>query len=100
MGLPEFDVSSDRLQMRPRIEQEIHKLFCHRGFERVEDFSSTTKTETEKDTNGGGVNGEEGRPRVEAANKTTWNRSIWLYQRVLTPSTLLENKQQEQTIGD
>jgi len=54
MGRPEIDVSSDRLKLRPNIEQEIDVILQANGFQKVS-FSSTEKTE--------------------------WNRTLELYER-------------------
>jgi hypothetical protein len=51
-GAPEFDISSERLQFRPRIEDEIDKMMNECNFQRVK--------ETER---------------------TEWNRSLRLYER-------------------
>ena len=54
-----FDVSKDRLNMRPKIEQEIEAVLVSCGFRRVEGL--------------GGLSDDE---------RTSWNRSIRLYERV------------------
>ncbi|CAB9503083.1 miRNA 5'-monophosphate methyltransferase [Seminavis robusta] len=65
MGLPEFDVSADRLRLRPRIEAEIDRILNQHSFSRVVDL-------------GANINPDE--------SKTVWKRSIWLYQRTNGPS--------------
>ena len=62
MGLAEIDVSSERLTMRSRIEEEIDAILKVHCFERVVDFGSSSNQTT--------------------ACKTTWKRSIRLYQRI------------------
>lgn len=52
LGRPEFDVSSERLTLRPNLEQAIDKILQEAGFERV----------------------NVGTP------KTTWNRTLVLYE--------------------
>ena len=51
-GVPEFDISSDRLKFRLRIEDEIDEIMSECNFQRVK--------ETER---------------------TEWNRSLRLYER-------------------
>ena len=64
MGLPELDVSTDRLRLRSRIEEEINAILNQYSFFKVSEF----------DTSGEGQDDSKG--------KTSWNRSILLYQRV------------------
>lgn len=67
MGQPEFDVSSERLTLRPNIEDEIDKIMQEHSFRRVVDPCC-------------GCADAEGPPiQIE---RTAWNRSLWLYERV------------------
>jgi SAM-dependent methyltransferase len=54
LGQPDVDVSSDRLKLRPKIEEEIDKILEEQSFKRVQ-------TDTDK---------------------TKWNRSLRLYERI------------------
>jgi hypothetical protein len=54
MGRPELDVSSDRLKLRPNIEEEIDAMLQSCGFHKVV---------------------------FPSAEKTQWNRSLQLYER-------------------
>jgi hypothetical protein len=63
MGLPEFDISSERLKLRPRIEEEIDTILKDHNFARVADYGSRSSQEA-------------------GSSKTKWKRSIKLYHRV------------------
>lgn len=58
LGQPDVDVSSDRLKLRPNIEEEIDKILNEQSFKRVQPEESDT-------------------------DKTKWNRSLRLYERIL-----------------
>jgi SAM-dependent methyltransferase len=57
LGQPDFDVSSDRLKLRPKIEEEIDKILEEQSFKRVQ-------------------------PQETDTDKTKWNRSLRLYERI------------------
>lgn len=61
MGRPELNVSSERLKWRPKLEQEMEATLKEHSFHRVE---------LNKDGEGG-----------DGAVKTSWNRSIQLYEK-------------------
>lgn len=64
LGRSEFDVSSERLTMRPRIEEELDKILQAQSFHRVIGFGNKQNSSS-ADT-----------------EKTAWDRSLWLYERV------------------
>lgn len=69
MGLPEIDVSSDRLQWRLKIEEEIQTTIESCGFQRViMDDRNTNKNQNNNQ------NGPE--------HRTAWNRCIQLYEKL------------------
>jgi SAM-dependent methyltransferase len=57
LGQPDVDVSSDRLKLRPKIEEEIDKILEEQSFKRVQ-------------------------PEETDTDKTKWNRSLRLYERI------------------
>jgi hypothetical protein len=57
LGQPDVDVSSDRLKLRPNIEDEIDKILEEQSFKRVQ-------------------------PEETDTDKTKWNRSLRLYERI------------------
>ena len=79
MGLPEFDVSSERLQLRPNLEEALDDIFRHHSFRRVVDFAAPTLHKIIKD---GDPSCTKDTADKTKEDRTSWNRSIWLYQRV------------------
>jgi SAM-dependent methyltransferase len=59
LGQPDFDVSSDRLKLRSNIEEEIDKILVEQSFQHVQ-------------------------PEETDTDKTKWNRSLRLYERVIS----------------
>lgn len=74
LGLPPLDVSSDRLRLRPTVEDAIEDIMKEFHFERVELDNSIRYNSTKPE-------------RVET--KTQWNRPLRLYQRVNAPTSCL-----------
>lgn len=72
MGLPELDVSTDRLRLRPRIEEEVETILQQNSFRRVTEFGLPA----------------DGREEDTEAQKTNWHRSVHLYQRISEEATL------------
>jgi hypothetical protein len=64
MGLPEFDVSSERLKLRPRIEEEIDAILKEHCFAPVVHHHGSKSSQE------------------AGSSKTKWKRSIKLYQRI------------------
>ena len=64
MGLPELDVSTDRLRLRSRIEEEINTILNQQSFFKISDYDTSCEGQS------------------DAKDKTSWNRSILLYQRI------------------
>ena len=69
MGMPEVDVSSERLQWRPKIEEQIQKTIESCGFQRVNTDDKNTIANQHNNQN-------------HHHHRTAWNRSIQLYEKL------------------
>ena len=99
MGLPEFDVSSERLQLRPNLGDALDTIFREHSFQRVvlrdlensnEEGTTKKKTADSKRTTALATTTASKKvlknsthaDKNKEGDKTRWKRSIWLYQRI------------------
>ena len=99
MGLPEFDVSSERLKLRPNLGDALDNIFREHSFQRVvlldldsngtataektaDDRKKTTTFATTVASGNTALKNTTHADKNKTGDKTRWKRSVWLYQRI------------------
>jgi SAM-dependent methyltransferase len=86
LGLPSFDVSSERLRIRINIEEHIEKMLKDFNFERVDISSKVNNIDQKYFETTGKLIGCTNSKEEGTENRTQWNRTLRLYQRATSKS--------------